>query len=449
MDKNIETVESDIVEEDEISQDWEQVAKLQNSSAIIPKRGEKDYEPDGTDIQELQLYKARKAMFDTLNNSVRGSVTKSQVEAIYKPETHEALVLNPKGSFLQTMGRVDKDGFFWLTFNEFLYLSERGTITPQWEVKEDDKEFRLPLSIEDLYSFFRSQTEMDNFATYAYLKRLGFIVSEKKEGLTFFNEKPKSFIPLRSVFTKLTSVFILQKNSLFNRLIYSKWNFSINRYRKTADIYQSLNSLISYASVPKSIRELEDERLNSIKGKSDFKIMFNVWKPHPGFKKKVPTLPDFQVATYNKNDNKQHFPDHNDLKHIFGSLDYKFEFLNEIDNEVEWDKHTYINNISRHDLLDKVNRKDPKKMSHSQENTISKKRSGKVLPPHIEQLRRLKMGYRTFILSIMDNGIISFVKISEADFGSENVWYVPSPSGQQSTKRKSYNKKIASGEKKQ
>lgn len=36
----------------------------------------------------------------------------------------------------------------------------------------------------------------------------------------------------------------------------------------------------------------------------------------------------------------------------------------------------------------------------------------------------------------MDNGLISFVKMSEADFGSENVWYTPSPQSKPETEIK-------------
>ena len=64
------TIDSD-ADEDELTQDWSQISGLSNNThqAIIPKRGEKDYEPDGTNVQEVLLYKAKSAMFDALSNA--------------------------------------------------------------------------------------------------------------------------------------------------------------------------------------------------------------------------------------------------------------------------------------------------------------------------------------------------------------------------------------------
>lgn len=52
-------------EEEELQQDWSQLASLvsKNAALSLPKRGEKDYEPDGTNLQDLLLYNASKAMF--------------------------------------------------------------------------------------------------------------------------------------------------------------------------------------------------------------------------------------------------------------------------------------------------------------------------------------------------------------------------------------------------
>ena len=193
-------------EEDELEKDWSEIIKLnkKNPQMIIPKRGEKDYEPDGTDIQELLLYKARKSMFEALSNSARGTTIKNQVKAVYDFTKHKALVLNPKGSFLQTMGHVTHNGEYWLDFMEFLYLAERGTITPyclksnsiplnnNLSQHDDNDTNLLPLSIEDLYAFFKTQREIDEFSVYAHLKRLGFIVNKVGDDeITFYRKTHK------------------------------------------------------------------------------------------------------------------------------------------------------------------------------------------------------------------------------------------------------------------
>ncbi|SMN19595.1 similar to Saccharomyces cerevisiae YPL083C SEN54 Subunit of the tRNA splicing endonuclease, which is composed of Sen2p, Sen15p, Sen34p, and Sen54p [Maudiozyma saulgeensis] len=436
------------LDEDEVIQDWSDISKIQNDNPIlsIPKRGEKDYEPDGTDIQELLLYRAKKAMFDTLENSVRGSTSKSQVKGYYIPDKHIAMVPYAKGNFVQSMGETDKDGTLWLHFFEFLYLAERGTITPFWKAYGNNVE--LPLSIEDLYSYFKTQKEMDNFSIYAHLKRLGFIVRSSdqyiitKNNTSFYppmNFKSYTIGSMRNIINRISSTFTYTGISLFNGIIFSQWHFYLRRYRSSPDIYESLNKLISYHKIPHSITDLRHEysslkRSTSNSTPTSLHITFNIWKPNPTFKKKYPELPDYQVVTYNKNMTNQSFPTFNELEALFRSLDYKFNFIEHSSNTDFWNKNTYNNGVLREDILNDLtnnarNKNKQPKIVTKKPTENKNKKPGKELPPHIQQLKRLKNGYRSFLLAIMDNGIVSFAKISEADFGSENVWYVPPPKG--------------------
>lgn len=451
-------------EEDELEKDWSEIIKLnkKNPQMIIPKRGEKDYEPDGTDIQELLLYKARKAMFEALSNSARGTTIKNQVKAVYDFTKHKALVLNPKGSFLQTMGHVTHNGEYWLDFMEFLYLAERGTITPyclksnsiplnnNLSQHDDNDTNLLPLSIEDLYAFFKTQREIDEFSVYAHLKRLGFIVNKVGDDEITFYRKTNAFRSLcnnqfHSLFKQLTSLFVSCKNNLFNGLFYNPSHYKYIKYTSTPQIYQNLKLLIPHAKVPKTLTELQERKqkkdlTNKTQDDSNtIKLSFNVWKPQTNYKKKFPELPDYQIVVYNKNDNKQHFPTNDDFKHIFDSLNYKFDFLDTPNDDLDtfnWDDHSFINGISRSLILSKNQKKKSTKSQTETKYDIKeekrkklKKQSSSSSSPtgsaHVRQFKRLKNGYRSFILAVMDNGIISFIKISEADFGSEDVWYVP------------------------
>ncbi|KAG0667844.1 tRNA-splicing endonuclease subunit sen54 [Maudiozyma exigua] len=444
LNKNSNQPEIDL-EEDEIIQDWSTVSKFTNDNPIlsIPKRGEKDYEPDNTNTQEILLYRAQKAMFDTLENSIRGTIIKNQVKAYYIHDRHVGWIPHAKGNFVQTMGETDKEGTLWLHYFEFLYLAERGTITPFWKTNNG---IEIPLSIEDLYSFFKNQKEMDDFAIYGYLKRLGFIVKSTNDCI--ISQNKLSFYPSSvskshciNILQNITSIFNKTYNSLFNGIIFSQWHFSHMKYTSSPQIYMSLNRLISYNRAPNSVKELHhDYQFHSGNIESSDKtlqITFNVWKPNPTFKKKFPELPDFQIVTYNKNINDQKFPTYKDLQHLFQSLNYKFNFLMDPANSEFWNRNTYINDIQRQKILDDIDNnprnkgKLPKKDTNIPENSTNKKQKPKrELPPHIQQLKRLKNGYRSFLLAIMDNGIVSFSKISEADFGSENVWYVPPADGQ-------------------
>lgn len=441
----------DALEEEDTIQDWSQVAQLsrKNAQNILPKRGEKEFEPDGTNMQELLLYKVKREMFSALNDSIRGTIVKSQVIAVYIPRKHQALILNPKGTFLQSMGTVDNMGQSWLNIYEFLYLSERGSVTPYWDPHHTDqapKENNLiPLGIEDIYSFLKTQDEMNTFMVYAHLKRLGFVVQLANELQTTFYPpitRP-NFITgtLSTIFDQVSKIFQSTKRNLFNGLFYNHAHYSFCKYTTSAQLYNNLKLLVPYVFVPKTIAELRRQRADykvKYTSSSPFQIKFNVWKPETNFKKKITELPDYQIVLYDKNDNNQHFPTLEDLKNIFNALDYKFDFLNDIEEDpnFNWDDYSFVDGISRRDMLNKLQKrktsknndqsneqlkKEPKKM-------LSKKKQRKPsrqISSHARQLRRLKTGYRSFLLAVIDNGIISFVKLCEADFGSEDVWYVP------------------------
>lgn len=447
-------------EEEEVHQDWSQVASLVNKNAALslPRRGEKDYEPDGTDLQEVLLYKARKAMFDTISDSIRGTTVKSQVKGYYVPHKHQAILPKPKGSFMQTMGRADSSGELWLEFHEFVYLVERGTILPYYKLEggseheSSDHDIELLLSMEDLYSLFSTQQEMDQYFVFAHLKRLGFIVKPCRQDMNVTT----SYYPpwtqqnnLHILSSRFFSLFKIQKISLFSGFFYCRWNLFFRKYTTSPQLYQGLNRLIRSVTVPKTKDELYSRARRQHERKIiEVPLTFKVWKPCVNFKKKNPGLPDFQILIYNKNDKFQHFPTYEELRSIFASLDYKFEFLDAAKDGLDWDANSYVEGILRSEYNTKTisrsrNEKHTSsskssKKSDSQKEKIkpNSKKKSRTYPPHIQQNRRLKAGYRSFILAIMDNGLISFVKMSEADFGSENVWYTPSPQSKPERKLK-------------
>lgn len=431
---------SDDIDEDEVAQDWSQAAKLSVKSltSSIPKRGEKDYEPDGTNLQELLLYRAREAMFDTLENSPRGSVVSSQVKAYYDQEYHGAVLPHAKGNFLQTMGSVDEEGRCRLLFYEFVYLAERGTILPLYCNGSQEE---VPLSMQDIYSLFRSQAEMDSYFVFAHLKRLGFIVTGNDKDMSkkasFYPRLNHESLSVGKVWTSMVSFMRVDTNSLMNAFFYTSWNFLLRRYTSNPQIYKGLKRLIPYRVPPKTSEALRLERAG-IQTKCDggkFSVAFNVWKPQTRFRKKNPGLPDFQVVMHNKSDSTQTFPSYADLREIFNSLDYKFEFLSETDDEQFWNRNTFVGETLA-STISPSSKPKPDQKSRKNEGKSSKKGGKREVAPHVKQARRLKNGYRSFLLAVMDDGLISFVKISEADFGSEEVWYIPS---KQTKERKKVN----------
>lgn len=424
----------DAEDDDEPHHDWTQMLKLtQKSSAVRPpKRGEKDYEPDGTKLQEELLCAAKNAMFSTLSNSIRGTMPKSQVKAYLDQKHHVAIVPHPRGIFTQTMGHVDESGRFVLAFYEFLYLVERGTVTPYLYTDEGNSHLNeKPLSVQDIYLCFKSSEETDKYAVYGHLKRLGFIVRYRDDTsyvkTTFFpenHELKNSPYKLPRILTQLCDHSYTIYKRIFKGLY--RWFQKIigMRFLNFEEIYKYIPK-ICHDFVPKSVNQLKHNH-KTIPNNDKLKIEMDLWKPHPNFKKKFSSLPDYQVVIFNKNDPNKQFPCHDDLLDIFEQLDYKFDFIHTMsDGDEFWNQYSYANQISRTSYLE--NQKGIRKIKDvpsekSELHTSRKHESRNNSTKYPSKKQCLKNGYRSFLLAIIDNGLLSFTKLAEADFSSFNAW---------------------------
>ena len=441
-----------IRDRDEIIQDWSQLTKLvRNNKSFIPKRGEKDYEPDGTNIQDQLLNKAKENMFNVLHNSSRGSILRNQVKAYYNLKEHNAAIFQPKGTFAHTMGTPDSNGSLILSFHEFVYLAERGTVSPFIITKCDEDTIELPLSIEDVYTLFFSQEELDEFSVYAYLKRMGFVVlatslSYGKRASLYYNNYSSAASRKKSVFNHMLNFFDLYPCRIIWPLI-SRITFPLHfifaKYTSSSQIYESINHSIPYYSPSKTIQELRLEHAHDLTSiKSEYKIAFDVWKPSPSFKKSRRCLPDFQIVIHNKNNRTKPFPDLYDFKSVFQQLDHKFDFLCEADtlDELLSDDQAGKSSLKIIEAPQKHMGKD-KKIEDTRVNSNSiRKKTSNPTSAYNQKMRRIRNGYKSFLLAVIDDGLISMIKISETDFGSENIWYVTpsnmSPSKGSRTKKK-------------
>ncbi|SCU91844.1 LAMI_0E07558g1_1 [Lachancea mirantina] len=390
-------------------QDWSHIAKLTRKQAIIPKRGEKDYEPDGTDVQEFLLFQARQEMFDTLLNAARGSVKKNTINGYYEQTTHQAFIPFPRGNFMHTMGQVDRTGVCWLEFNEFVYLSERGTVRPFLKCGDD---FDLPLSVQDLYAYFRSSEELDNYAVYAHLKRLGFIVTSSRHrprigcsentNSTRTSWISKSFNCINRLFT-----------NLFNVPFYSPFFYKILRFTSSGQLYLQLSKLVPYYSAQKfaSLSSVHEHvPIKSERQVKEWHITFDVWKPKAGFKKKTPGVPDFQVIVFNKNASSQRFPTYREFRYLFRKLESKSDATSEREDS-KWGR-----------IVGKLKAFFNRGYWPGEPSSECKEKEAKP-SKKVTQIQRLKKGYKSFIMAVMDDGLISYIRLSENEFGSESVWY--------------------------
>ncbi|KAH3902214.1 related to tRNA-splicing endonuclease subunit SEN54 [Saccharomycodes ludwigii] len=419
-------------DDDEVTrQDWTEMLKLSQVQQIIPKRGDKDYEPDGTNVQQTLLFNARNTMFDAISEAPRGLIIKHLNKAYYNIGSHTGIIYHAKGSFINNIGKTNSKGQIVLQFYEFVYLVERGTVIPYLKFDEDNEEAEIQLSVQDLYSFFRNQQELDEFMVYSHLKRLGYILHKPENRKTTFF--PSNLLTTNNNLFCQNKAFQLW--NIFKISLASPLNLLLLPYRSNAEIYINLQKLISHSKVVKTRAELlstsHQQQIHTEKApvSGSLNIAFDLWKPNPNFKKKCPDLPDFQILIHNKN--LQNFPTFDDFHSIFNKLDYKFEFL----DDIEWDEVSYVNEISRKQLLTPKQQKQQQFNIHNEQKKNKKRVSENVL-----QLRRLKNGFRKFILAVIDDGLINFITIAEADFSTENVWYEPQRNKVRSGSNKSKNR---------
>lgn len=186
------------------------------SQQSLPKRGEKDFEPNPTLFQADILSASRQAMHNALSYP-RLHHPKTQVIGIYSPDgpvpprsaqkldtiTEESepskpagtemgvhpdscvYVPTPKGQYFKSIGQADRWNRIWLLPEEALYLLERGTLDIRWPCSEvgcadeegtDDS--GIPMSLQAAYAAFmgRSGLTSERYSVYTGLRRLGYTI---------------------------------------------------------------------------------------------------------------------------------------------------------------------------------------------------------------------------------------------------------------------------------
>ncbi|KAL2799873.1 hypothetical protein BJX66DRAFT_322019 [Aspergillus keveii] len=181
----------------------------------LPKRGEKDFEPNPTLFQADILSASRQAMHNALSYP-RLHNPKNRVIGIYAPNgpapppepkldtiAEDAPIKKPlptsigvssdtcvyvtnlKGGQFKTIGQADRWNRVWLLPEEALYLLERGSLDIRWprgavgDGEEDDiEDSGIPMSLQAAYASFigHSGLTMERFSVYTGLRRLGYSV---------------------------------------------------------------------------------------------------------------------------------------------------------------------------------------------------------------------------------------------------------------------------------
>ncbi len=168
-----------------------------SSGIVIPKRGEKDFEPTGFGGQSKLLERSREAMFQAVSGERRVG-SRSLVRATWDAKTCRARLLDVQGKIFETVGVIRREQVkdeatgkvatkAWneLLPEEALFLAERGSLQI-YERAHDDAEALVPMSLQQAFAALmqppiggKGEDEpltREAYLIYAYLKRLGYVV---------------------------------------------------------------------------------------------------------------------------------------------------------------------------------------------------------------------------------------------------------------------------------
>lgn len=216
----------------------------------VMKRGEKDYQPDGTNAQQSAIQRSRDAMYTALKHP-RIQGLKHLVEGEWDIQRNLSRVSVVRGTHFRTMGFANRDGT-WLWPEEVAYLVQRGSMLCNLNGKS--------LSVQATCSLALDVVGLDKMSVYCHLKKLGYAV-RRHSTLSNYYELDQS----RSTWFWLPWI----KSCLAWRWVY--FNYS--------NVYRDLNL------VPDDCRFPEPRAVD-----------FYVWKPSAMFKKSNPGPPDFYVS---------------------------------------------------------------------------------------------------------------------------------------------------------
>jgi tRNA-splicing endonuclease subunit Sen54 len=333
----------------------------------------------------------------------------------YHPETNMAYVNNPRGPILPKLGHVlsakddplgapaGKTQRLWLLPEEAIYCLERGSLDIRWPKAEDaddqvvpgeddDEEYGLPMSLQAVYAMFlgdgsseRESLTLERYNVYANLKRMGYLVFRAPSwhgiGDALGDEtfpplqQPPWQLGLRSPWSLLQSFFFSGPPGASTLSPPSHTDregpiIAPGVYRNYATIYRKL-ALIPFHDPTNQHRPQSTYPLLP-QTSPDFRITYHVYKPSAtNFKKSAPGPPDFRIAVINARETG--VPTLEDLSRLMETTPY-----------------------------------DPPIKPASK--------------PPMALPQKLKHGYRNVTLAVVDQGVISYLRVADAAFGLEKLY---------------------------
>ncbi|KAL9127523.1 MAG: hypothetical protein Q9217_003611 [Psora testacea] len=360
---NVDTENTDISDE---TQDFRFLSSLSQHTSdhpTLPRRGEKDFERHGTRLQEDVLSASRQAMHAALS-----------YPRLHKPQSltgsfnhcdGSCIIQEPRGPNLQNMGKGDSEGCLHLLPEEALYLVERGTLNLQWQDEELDG---VPLSLQAAYAQLigTEGLTLERYNVYAGLKRSGYII--QRAPTWYPEDHDKIIMPLHPTPPPIpTSIYNRLHALLFPAMPPTDPPplgplVQPGLYRSYAPIYRRL------ALIPFHDPTVPPSPPSAPPCHPLIRPTYHVWKPTLSFRKTAPPPPDYRVCVLNARTDP--FPVLDQLDDLMRCMPYE--------PPPAWSEgKTYV---------------------------------------------RLRHGYKSVILAVVDQGIVSYVRIGDAGFGVEPVW---------------------------
>ncbi|KAF8461416.1 tRNA-splicing endonuclease subunit sen54 N-term-domain-containing protein [Kalaharituber pfeilii] len=365
----------------------------------LPKRGEKDFEPDGTDLQSRILSDSRTAMHNALSGA-RTHTSRAHIAATWRPSRGMAEVEQARGAHFKAIGKADREGRTWLEPEETVYMVERGGMECWWEEG-------VPMSLQGVYAECLGgvgAVGIERYQVYAYLKRAGFIVQRAS---TFFGDEgikdatstatpvPQipTFLPISNstyhpphpsaplgmfpalyhALTRLLSRHPLQEGPVIKNTTYRSYPTIYTKLSLVPCHHPSLGP-----SLPTSPTFVPPTTPNNL-----LRITYNVYKPRPNFRKSDPGPPDFRIVVLSTAQHPR-IPTIVQIAALFDSVPFDDGCDLRAGNDAVFQaKH---------------------------------------------QFQRLKDGRKSVVLAVVDAGVISFMKLADVGFGDEFL-YLRKPGG--------------------
>ncbi|KAJ5184154.1 hypothetical protein N7492_001770 [Penicillium capsulatum] len=403
-------VETDLSDETQDFRLLNHLSFLSDTSATsLPRRGEKDFEPNPTEFQADVLASSRRAMHNALAHP-RLHQAKGKVVAFYAPEgptppsshtdqtqtkTQKDLgksnvspdacvrVPNPKGAYFKTMGQADRWNGMWLLPEEALYLIERGSLDIRWPTSmtgstqrndgdDADDELSIPMSVQAAYACMlgRGGLTLERYSVFTGLKRLGYSVfrapgwDESAGGMT--PSKNNAYAPqLRG--PGLGGILGRLYNWIHDPLSTASTTagpiVGCGIHRNYNDIYRKLAIIPWYDPVLAADRD-------SLDTDARFRVIFHVYKPSTVLKKTALPPPDFRIAVINARE------------------------------------QTSIPTLAQISALLESTPLDPPR--------------GEKMDRLVYM--RLRHGYRNVVLAVVDQGVVSYLRVADSAFGKERLF---------------------------